>query len=478
VNPPTFVVAGRTARRALKDAGDRPLLLDVTGQKRAGAEIAARVARLAGALAERGLVGRRIGLVYRNGFAAFESSFAVEWLGATRVPVDPDVPAEEARAIFDAAGVDAVLADDEHASVIGGATLRHDDESPLAANPWTEEVTVAANAPLIVYPREVAGGQLFAVTTSYSNWEAILQINIELYQQGWYGPPVGLEDRALTMQQLMHGTGLVASFPFLVMGLPQVVTPRFDAEQVADLIQRHRITTTFAVPGMLTRLADVLGEGVDLPLRHTLYGGAPLGLDELRRVRRILGPSLVQLYGRFEAGWPLTVLGQSDHQAILEGDDQLGSSCGRSIPQVEIRLSEALGQPTGHGELQTRNPMVAPDYADPEGWCALGDVAHIDEAGYVYLHGRLDGMINTGSYHVYPRQVEEAIAKVAGVLRVRVTGEPDPVWGQAVTAHVTPQSGIDWEELVNRLRAELPSRLAKYKIPKRFIPVSQSPTAN
>lgn len=227
---------------------------------------------------------------------------------------------------------------------------------------------------------------------------------------------------------------------------------------------------------MLTRLAEALGgSGEQLPLRHTLYGGAPLGLPELRRVRRVLGPSLVQLYGRFEAGWPLTVLGPDEHTKILDGDDDLGRSCGRAIPQVQIRLTEAPGRPTGYGELQTRNPMVSPDYADPAGWCSLGDVAYVDAHGYVYLDGRLDGMINTGSYHVYPGQVEEAIAVVAGVSAVRVVGEPDPVWGQAVTAYVVPAEPDDWEALVEQVRAELPSRLAKYKIPKRFYRVAALP---
>ena len=84
-------------------------------------------------------------------------------------------------------------------------------------------------------------------------------------------------------------------------------------------------------------------------------------------------------------------------------------------------------------------------------------------------------MINTGSYHVYPGQVEEAIASVVGVSAVRVVGEPDPVWGQAVTAYVVPAEPDDWEGLVDRVRAELPTRLAKYKIPKRFYQVASLP---
>ena len=73
--------------------------------------------------------------------------------------------------------------------------------------------------------------------------------------------------------------------------------------------------------------------------------------------------------------------------------------------------------------------MVVREAADPDGWCALGDIVRRDEDGYLYLSGRLDGMINTGSYHVYPREVEDAIAAFAGVREVLVRGEA--IWSGA-----------------------------------------------
>ena len=467
--------AGEAWRHALRTAGDRPLLFDVAGKARSGAELADRITRLAGALAERGLVGRRIGLWYGNRFAAVEAFLAVEWLGGTRVPVDPGDPPSYAAAVFDAAGVDVVLADAEHGAALGGDTLVHDDDAPLTGSAFDTGPSVAPDTTLILYPREVTSGHLFAVTTSYAGWAATLRINSDLFRHGVYGPGFGSDECGLTLQQLMHGTGSVLSFPFLLMGLPQVLLPRFDADVALEAITRHRVTATFAVPGMLTRIADRLDAGADLPLRHSLYGGAPIGVPEIRRVRSLLGPSTVQLYGRFEAGWPLTVLGTAEHDAILAGDDEFGTSCGRPIPQVEMRLVDAPGQPEGYGELQTRNPMVSPEYADPQGWCGLGDVACFDARGYLHLAGRLDAMINTGSYHVYPGQVEEVIAVVPGVVAVKVVGEPDPVWGQAVTAYVVAQDADDWDALRERLRVELSRQLARYKIPKSFHQVAQLP---
>lgn len=471
-----MIAAGSSSRQAFRDAADRPLLLDTVGNQRTGSELTKSVGQVAGALASRNLTGRKIGLWYRNNFAAFEAFLAVEWLGATRVTVDPDVPAAEARSVFDAAGVDGVLADQEHASALGGDTLIHDDDAPLIGNAWTDELTIDAETPLIIYPRSVAGGELFNVTTSYGNWDAVMKINCELWRQGWYGPALGDNELMLTVQQLMHGTGMVASFPFLLMGLPQIVLPRFDAKSVVGTIKRHSVTATFAVPGMLTRIADELGEEpAELTLRHTLYGGAPLSIDELRRVSKTIGKSLIQLYGRFEAGWPLAILGPEEHVTILNGDDELATSCGKFIPQIETRFGEAPGKPSGYGELQTRNPMVSQQYADPEGWCSLGDIVHLDERGYMHLAGRLDGMINTGSYHVYPRQVAEAICAVPGVADAKVTGEPDPTWGQAVTAYIIPDASTDWDKLVQRLGEELPLSLARFKIPKSYRQVAELP---
>ena len=89
------------------------------------------------------------------------------------------------------------------------------------------------------------------------------------------------------------------------------------------------------------------------------------------------------------------------------------------------------------------------------------------EVGAV-LGGRLDGMINTGSYHVYPGEVEEAITATPGVKATLVRGEPDPTWGQAVTAYVVPADPDAATTLPTTLRPLLEQRLARYKLPKRI----------
>lgn len=463
------LVAGEASRRALRDAGDRVLLIDEHGKPRTGTEVERRVTGLATALMASGLAGQRIGLWYWNSPAAVEAFLAVEWIGGTRVPVDPGAPPAEAASVFAAAGVRTVLTDRAHFAEHSAALL-HDDDEPLTAAGTFESPSVAPDTTLMLYPRMAVQSEFMAVPLSYANWSAVMQTNISLYREGAYGESLGKDECFLTAQQLMHGTGLLGSFPFLYMGLPQVLLRRFAALDAAEAILRHGITTTFFVPGMIPRLveaAEKTGRRLAPPLRRVLYGGAAVDVQQLRHAIAQVGSVFNQVYGRFEGGWPLAILAANDHVTGVDGKPLLGRSCGKLIAQTEIKIRPTPGHPPETGELCVRNEMVAREFADPDGWCALGDIVRRDTKGYLYLEGRLDGMINTGSYHVYPREVEEAIMAVSGVLQALVRGEPHPVWGQAVTAYVTLAPHAD-TNLVDMLPQILESRLARYKIPKRI----------
>jgi acyl-CoA synthetase (AMP-forming)/AMP-acid ligase II len=181
----------------------------------------------------------------------------------------------------------------------------------------------------------------------------------------------------------------------------------------------------------------------------------------------VLGQILVQVYGRIEGGWPVAVLGQEEHRRIQGGDEKLAHSFGKPISEVEVRLRPVPGDGSQVGELCVRSAMAVKEYSDPDGWCALGDVVERDEGGYLRFLRRLDGMINTGSYHVYPREVEDAIRATPGVRDVAVVGEPDPRWGQRVVAYVVADPAAR-ESIEPLLSAALPGRLARYKHPKQI----------
>jgi acyl-coenzyme A synthetase/AMP-(fatty) acid ligase len=330
---------------------------------------------------------------------------------------------------------------------------------------------------LHLYPRAVQDGELIAIPISYANWHATVELNCELYRSGAYGGPWrGERERMLTLQQLLHGTGLMGSFPFLHMGVGQVIADRFDPVETVDAVERFAITSTGMTSGMLSRLVSELGENDTRceSLRRVLYGGAPLPRGQLLAAARALGPVLVQVYGRLEGGWPLTVLDQSAHSAIVEGDERLAASCGRAVPGVELRIAPIEERGEGAGELHTRSRMTVRSFTDADGWCALGDLARIDSKGYVWLAGRMDGMINTG-YHVYPRQIEEALLDLAGVARARVVGEAHGRRGEVLTAYVVADPAAPSAPTEGSLRDALAQRLAAYKVPRRIELVNELP---
>lgn len=469
------MIAGQATHQAVAAAGERILLVRPDGHEATGQEVEARTTGLALALGKHGLAGQRIGLWSWNSAAAIEAHLATEWIGATRVPVDPGAPPAEAAAVFKAAGVAGVVTDAAHITDAPAGALVHDDDSPLSATGTLEAREIPPGTTHLLYPRMAAEGQFLAVPMSYANWAACMAINAELYRSGHYGAAFDGTERFLTVQQIMHGTGMLGTFPFIHMGLPQVILPRFDAAAVLEAAVRQHATATFMVPGMVTRLADAAASAdASLPqaggLRRIIYGGAPIGADDLTRAVSILGPVLVQVYGRFEGGWPLAILSPADHSELAAGRSPHAGSCGQPIPQTGLRIRATPSHDAPWGELCVRNDMVVADWADPDGWCGLGDLARLDDERYLYLGPRLDGMINTGSYHVYPQEVQDAITALPYIRAALVRGEHDPVWGQAVTAYVVAAPDAP-AELDQAIRETLRQRLASYKIPKRVIPV-------
>jgi acyl-CoA synthetase (AMP-forming)/AMP-acid ligase II len=460
-------------RKRLLAAASRPVLIDPDGRTRSGSELVGRVERLAGALHETGLSGECVGVWYENSFAAFEAYLAVEWIGATRLVLDPQAAPAEAQRMLQAADARAVLCDSERAVHCEGAVLRHDDTSPLEGTARLPEPYVPESRALHLYPRGVLDGEPLAVPISYGNWAATIELNCRLYRSGRYGNWDESREVMLTLQQLLHGTGLLGSFPFLHMGLPQVFVRAFDPTQVVELIDRHGVTSTGMTSGMLAVTLDAL-TGPLPRLKRVLYGGAPLQTAQLIRALELLGPVLVQVYGRLEGGWPLAILDQNDHAAIAAGAEQRSASCGRvAVDEIELDVCPS-------GELRTRSAMAVADFCDPDGWCGLGDVARIDTEGYVYLGGRNDSMVNTG-YHVYPEEVQDALKQLPEVRAARVLGEPDERRGEVLVAYVVPAPGVDLDG--EALRTQLRELLADYKVPRTIwiadtIDIAKKPEAS
>ncbi len=404
-----------------------------------------------------------------NSPSTFEAHSAVERIGGSRVAVDPSVPPEEVGIVMAAAKAHVLITDFAHAGLL--ESMVDDEEEPLSGSLIVDEFHVNPDKPHLLNPRVVVDGQLLAEPISNSNWHAQIDINLGIYRTGWYGPLLAKDDVAITAQKLMHATGIVTSFPFLVAGLRQVIPPKFIATDFIEAVQRFNGGTSFFVPGMITRLVEALEDEITLLVRRNLYGGAPFTLEEMVPSIKRLGAVLIQLYEVLEGGWPLTVLSADDHTAIAESDVELARSCGKPIPEIETNIREVTGSP--NGEFRVRGRSVIREYADRDGWCGLGYLVTTNDDGFLFVQGRLDRIINTGSYHVYPAEIEAAITSLPGITGAKVSEEDDPKWGQAVTAYVIAD---DLNRTSNELNTELRSKLASYKIPKKIKFVSSLPT--
>lgn len=469
--------AADLTRAALLARGEQPILYETNGRSISGRQLVDTVERVAGRLLASRPKNGIVGVWYRNCLEAVAAFLAVEWAGMTRITVDPSAQPPEAKATFAAGGAAFILADAEHAKLLDGAGTVYDRGVPFFGEPASPQSVHDMRQPLSLYPRSVSNGKLFAIAFSYANWDALLRTNVELYRGGSYGPWNEDREVLLAAQQIMHATGLVGTFPFLLMGRPQVLVGRFVAEQVIDAIDQYRVTTTMLVPQMLTRLVDLAKRrpGAAATLRHVLYGGGPVQTEDIRDALVRLGPVLSQVYGRMEGGWPISILDPTDHATITAQDNGLAASCGRPIAQVDVRLRPVRKNDQSKLELLVASDMNVTDYTDPDGYCPLGDIMERNDDGYLFYRGRLDRMINTG-YHVYPAEIEELIANVPGVAEVLVVGEANREWGETVVAYVVAKLGVEaGDSLLARVRFELEGKLAKYKVPKEFRVVDRLP---
>ncbi len=472
------LLAGQMTYHGLLKAGDDRIVRNPDGSGKTGNELIAVVSQLTGFLDANGLRRKRVGVWSANSIATLEIFLAIEWIGATRVALDPALSDEEAHAQFAAAGVDDIVADAECAKRLDRDVLVHTGAAPLAAQPvfpseWVRDETA------VLYPRHIHNGELVSVSLSHWNWISGITGCMRLYQTGGYGRSVESDELFLTTQQIVHGTCQLGTIPFLCMGLPQVILPKFDIPSIVETVKTHKITSLVLISEMIRRICrDKSVSAADMSsVRHIVYGGGPLSPEELLQAGQVFGDTtLNQIYGRIEAGWPLTVLRPDDlydGQSLIAGRE---ASCGRAVNDIEMNVGGVLQGPA-EGPVKVRNSMVAADYQDAEGWCRTGDIMRRDADGYLYHIGRIDRQINCAGYHVFPEEIEEAIEQMDGIVKARVVGEERPNWGITLVAELELVEGASSPDWTEEIRSYLSPRLAKFKIPRESRVVA-SPAAS
>jgi fatty-acyl-CoA synthase len=200
--------------------------------------------------------------------------------------------------------------------------------------------------------------------------------------------------------------------------------------------------------------------------------------EDQKAALRKLGPVIVQYFGLGEVTGNITVLPPAQH-TLEDGPDARIGTCGfeRTGMQVQIQDDEGREVPPGQtGEICVIGPAVfAGYYENPEanakafrnGWFRTGDLGHMDEQGFVYITGRASDMYISGGSNIYPREIEEKILTHPAIAEVAVVGVPDPRWGESGIAVCVAREGQSVTE--DELAAFLLPKIARYKMPKRFV---------
>ncbi|MCF8565254.1 AMP-binding protein [Alicyclobacillus tolerans] len=278
---------------------------------------------------------------------------------------------------------------------------------------------------------------------------------------------------------LAHVYGLTVSNACYITGSSIVVFPKFDTIKVFEAIQKYRVKRFSAVPAMIHAMTMHPDAGkYDLSsLESVGSGSAPLPMALRDGFRAKFGAEVYEGYGLSEAAPVVT--------AHRRGQPVKPGSVGIPIPGVEIRIVDETGQelPAGEiGELTVRGDNVTPGYfQNPEAsrtvlrdsWLYTGDLARVDEDGYLYIVDRKKDLIIRGGFNIYPRDLEELLVRHEAVSEAAVVGVPSPRMGEEVVAYVVAAPGVDLAE--QQLLDYCQDHLAKYKTPRKIAIVDALP---
>jgi fatty-acyl-CoA synthase len=287
---------------------------------------------------------------------------------------------------------------------------------------------------------------------------------------------LGPEDRVCIPVPFFHCFGCVlGTLNTVTHEGTMVPVESFDAEKVLQAVDQERCTALLGVPTMfIAELEHPDFEQYDTTsLRTGIMAGSPCPMEVMKKVVDVMGASEITIaYGQTESS-PVITQTRTDDPLELRV-----SSVGRKLPDVEVRIvsveTDEDAGPEEQGELWTRGYHVMRGYykmeektsevIDEGGWLHTGDLAVMDEDGYVRITGRAKDMIIRGGENVYPREIEEFLYTHPEVSDVQVYGVPDQKYGEKVAAAVKLRdgSGLTAEDLQNYCR----ENIAYYKVPE------------
>jgi cyclohexanecarboxylate-CoA ligase len=437
----------------------------------------ALVAAVAGGFKERGVArGAPVAWQVPNSLAAAVFMRACWRIGAVAAPILHS---------FGAAEVESALAQIEPALVVEPGLDQISDPTALADTFGGPPVAVRAcpSAPsdvaLVLFTSGSTGRPKAVLHTHRGlSWKAALMATVH---------GLGADDAVLMPAPMAHISGLLNGV--LVpgaAGLRSVLVRRFDPEQALALVARERISFLAGPPtffiAMATALNGATGERNDRTdvssVRLISSGGASVTPAFVEETARTFECRVKRTYGSTEAP---TVTTSTDDDPFEQARD----TDGRTVGYVELRVSDpdtGVRRTTGSsGELWVRGPEMFAGYADPEqtssviargGWYRTGDLATVDDEGWLRIVGRLKDVIIRGGENISASEVEAALEAHPDVRHAVAVGYPDPLMGERVAAFVESATPFDLDECRRWFASQ---GIAKFKTPEKVMRLDHLP---
>jgi acyl-CoA synthetase (AMP-forming)/AMP-acid ligase II len=437
------------------------------------AVFADRTARLAEGLQAHTPGVPRIGVLLGNVPQHLETLFAVALLGGCVVPMDPRWSQTELTGALRSFGPQLVIVEPALEPVLRAACIAASVETgivPLGA-PYENLLALRplqfADVPIqddyLIAP---TGGTTSGVKGTRISYRAtIMRFLIQAAEFGF-----NADDRYLAATPLFHGGARSFAMGHLYYGGAVVLVGRVAPDQVPDLVARQDVTLTFLVPTMLRDLAQ-LGRPLGGRFRALIASGSKLDAGLRASIEERVTPHLYNYFASVEAGG-IAVSRPTDPANKAD-------TVGRPVWGSELRLLDADGAPVAQGQVgrvAVRGLATSHGYVDDpvatrqayvDGAVLTGDLASLDEDGFLVLSGRETDMIISGGINVHPAEVEAVLASHPAVANVAILGLADARWGEAVTAVVVRRAGSALS--ADELHAFARERLAAYKRPKRIV---------
>jgi fatty-acyl-CoA synthase len=448
--------------------------------RRSYAELDDRTRSLAAGLRRLGVQhGDRVAYLGPNDPTLLETLLATSAVGGVFVPLNWRLTAPEVSYIAADCGASvlvhaAAMADAAKAVSADASALRHlvelgsaFEDLATAGAPGALDEPVGLDDPALIIYTSGTTGRPKGATLSHGNvtWNCVnVLIDTDLAS----------DEVALVCAPLFHVAALdMVALPMFMKGGTVVLTGGFDPAAALELIERHRVTVMFGVPAMFNAMAQAPGFAMaDLSsLRRLLCGGAPVPLSTIRTYldRDVV---FLQGYGMTETSPGALFLGAE------RAADKAGTA-GVASFFTDVRVVGPDGEdvaPGEKGEVAVAGPNVMLGYWNrPEAtaeamdgeWFRSGDVAVVDDEGYVTIVDRIKDVIISGGENIYPAEVEDAIYCHPAVAECAVIGVPDERWGEVGRAVVVLRPGATLDE--RALLDHLDGRLARYKLPRSVV---------